>query len=282
MVFWVILAASFALSNAASCGFNQAAPRPDAITCNSATSASMGKNTKVNDKHGPFESIMDLDMTNFTGTLDETTLSMYPNLKTLTIQNSNFPKISSSMFEKCCKGLKKLSVRGNMETIIEPGSFKDLKQLEELNINNKITKLSKDLLEGLVTLRTLTLKKTKIDEIDENVFEDLKTLENLEIYDNTFSQIKPKTFIPLIELKKLSILHNSNLKEFSLDLLKSQQKLEHLGLPAKILNEVDISILKTHFPGLKKLEVPVDDKDNYENFLEKAKKEHLTVNFIDA
>lgn len=281
MKIFVLFSTLLAVSYAEQCVYGEAGSQPQSlVTCKSVTTATMGNNIKLNDKSGPFESVTDLELTNFTGTLDSNTLSMFPKLKRLSIQDSNFPKISSVVFEKCCKDLKILSIRNNMATTIEAGTFKNMKELEELHLSNKIPKLSKDLLEGLVVLKKLTLRKTKINEVDEDAFENMKTLETLELYDNTFPVIKPKTFAPLTELNKLSILDNPNLKLFPLDLLKEQKKLELLGLPVDILSKIEVTTLKKQFPSLKKLEIKVDDKKKYENMLQQVEKEQMIISYL--
>ncbi|CAH0549199.1 unnamed protein product [Brassicogethes aeneus] len=283
MKIFLIISSVMVATLADQCHYGQTSSKPQSlVTCKSIPVDALGKNMKLMGKTGPFDSVHDLELTNFTGKLDANSLSMFPNLQRLVIQDSNFAKLDATVFSKCCKNLKKLSIRNNPQTVIEPASFKDLNHLEELHINNKINKLSKAFLQGMPAIKKLTLRRTKISEIDENAFEDVKNLDSLEIYDNDFPSVKPKTFAPLKELKKISILDNALLKTFPLDLLKEQKKLELLGLPAEILSKLDASALKKQMPTLKKIEVKVDDKKKYETFFKKVTDQGIIVNYIGA
>ncbi|XP_036622985.1 peroxidasin-like protein [Trichosurus vulpecula] len=128
-----------------------------------------------------------------------------------------------------------LDLRFNRIREIPSGSFKKLKNLNTLLLNNnQIRKISRNAFEGLENLLYLYLYKNEIHTIDAQAFKGLISLEQLYIHFNQIETLQPETFGDLQKLERL-FLHNNKLSKIPAGSFSNLHSLKRLRLDSNAL-----------------------------------------------
>ncbi|XP_074062925.1 putative oxidoreductase PXDNL isoform X5 [Macrotis lagotis] len=128
-----------------------------------------------------------------------------------------------------------LDLRFNRIREIPTGSFKKLKNLNTLLLNNnQIRKISRNAFEGLENLLYLYLYKNEIHTIDAQAFKGLISLEQLYIHFNQIETLQPETFGDLQKLERL-FLHNNKLSKILVGSFTNLDSLKRLRLDSNAL-----------------------------------------------
>uniref|UniRef100_A0A5F8GBW9 Peroxidasin like n=1 Tax=Monodelphis domestica TaxID=13616 RepID=A0A5F8GBW9_MONDO len=128
-----------------------------------------------------------------------------------------------------------LDLRFNRIQEIPTGSFKKLKNLNTLLLNNnQIRKISRNAFEGLENLLYLYLYKNEIHTIDAQAFKGLISLEQLYIHFNQIETLQPETFGDLQKLERL-FLHNNKLSKIPSGSFSNLDSLKRLRLDSNAL-----------------------------------------------
>ncbi|XP_074134262.1 putative oxidoreductase PXDNL isoform X3 [Sminthopsis crassicaudata] len=128
-----------------------------------------------------------------------------------------------------------LDLRFNRIREIPSGSFKKLKNLNTLLLNNnQIRKISRNAFEGLENLLYLYLYKNEIHTIDVQAFKGLISLEQLYIHFNQIETFQPETFEDLQKLERL-FLHNNKLSKIPAGSFSNLNSLKRLRLDSNAL-----------------------------------------------
>uniref|UniRef100_V9GWR0 Peroxidasin n=1 Tax=Lumbricus terrestris TaxID=6398 RepID=V9GWR0_LUMTE len=133
------------------------------------------------------------------------------------------------------EGTTDLDLRFNRILEIPPGTFRNLRNLNTLLLNNnQLTKLENGAFEGLSKLRYLYLYKNQISEIESQVFHGLGDLEQLYVHFNELEILQPGTFNGLPLLERL-FLHNNRLKRLPQGIFSNLKALRRLRLDSNAL-----------------------------------------------
>ncbi|XP_054274117.1 peroxidasin-like isoform X2 [Macrosteles quadrilineatus] len=128
-----------------------------------------------------------------------------------------------------------LDLRFNKIKEIAPNTFKHLKSLNTLLLNNnQISRLQNGVFNGLSELRYLYLYKNKIREVESKVFQGLSKLEQLYLHFNKIEKLHPNTFTDLTKLERL-FLHNNKLRHLSSGTFKGLDSLKRIRLDSNAL-----------------------------------------------
>ncbi|GLD56361.1 peroxidasin homolog, partial [Lates japonicus] len=97
-----------------------------------------------------------------------------------------------------------LDLRFNKIKDIQPGSFRRLKNLNTLLLNNNhIRRIPRGAFEDLENLKYLYLYKNEIQSIDRQAFKGLVSLEQLYLHFNNIESLEPESFTHLPKLERL-------------------------------------------------------------------------------
>lgn len=146
----------------------------------------------------------------------------------LIISKSNIQVIRPSLFtcDLSFNSLNKLWMPNNKIALLEPGSFKALRNLVELNFTkNNIKNISKGVFNGMYSLSLLDLSHNQIQTIDSNSFDRTDSLKKLYLNDNLISNT---TFL-INNCKNVDLLDLSNNRLEELQFVKSCWKLSKLN-----------------------------------------------------
>lgn len=128
-----------------------------------------------------------------------------------------------------------LDLRFNRIRDIGPNTFRDMKQLNTLLLNNNhINQLQKGVFNGLKELRYLYLYKNRIKDIDKHTFHDLPKLEQLYLHFNQIDHLDPETFSNVPSLERL-FLHNNKLQRIPSGAFHNMESLKRLRLDSNAL-----------------------------------------------
>ncbi|KAK9404920.1 peroxidasin like [Crotalus adamanteus] len=95
-------------------------------------------------------------------------------------------------------------LRFNHIKSIEPGVFRNLKNLDTLLLNNNLLKhIAQNAFEGLKKLKYLYLYKNEIQSIQSQAFKGLHSLEQLYLHFNNLESLEAGTFNDLPKLERL-------------------------------------------------------------------------------
>ncbi|XP_067003203.2 toll-like receptor 2 [Anabrus simplex] len=135
------------------------------------------------------------------------------NLNTLNISYVFLETITTKTFLGLQNLTEQLGLKNASISRIEPGSFRELKKLTFLNLQNNPltsrTNLTAEIFEGLKNLEVLILIRCGISHFsDVNVFSPLEKLEYLMLDDNFIVKLYPEVIFPLKHLTGLSIEGN--------------------------------------------------------------------------
>uniref|UniRef100_A0A665TXX2 Ig-like domain-containing protein n=1 Tax=Echeneis naucrates TaxID=173247 RepID=A0A665TXX2_ECHNA len=104
-----------------------------------------------------------------------------------------------------------LDLRFNKIKDIQPGSFRRLKNLNTLLLNNNhIRRIPRGAFEDLENLKYLYLYKNEIQSIDRQAFKGLVSLEQLYLHFNNIESLEPESFTHLPKLERLNALNMRN------------------------------------------------------------------------
>ncbi|KAK3563805.1 hypothetical protein QTP86_034530, partial [Hemibagrus guttatus] len=129
-----------------------------------------------------------------------------------------------------------LDLRFNKIKDLQPGSFRRLRNLNTLLLNNNhIRRIPKGTFEDLENLKYLYLYKNEIQSIDRQAFKGLVSLEQLYLHFNNIEALEPESFIHLPKLERL-FLHNNRITHLSLGTFSHLQSMKRLRLDSNTLN----------------------------------------------
>lgn len=128
------------------------------------------------------------------------------------------------------KKLNALVLAGNGLSYIEPGTFRDMRQLAGLDIsrNNLGGNVSQDMLLGLRNLEAMTIAHNELVEVDE-LFVHLRKINILNLKNNQIRFISGKTFKNNIRLRYLDLSRN-HLVSINKEAFKPLRRLRYLIL----------------------------------------------------
>ena len=171
-------------------------------------------------------------------------------LKSLTVLNlsSNYIKALSKTFLKNLFSLKNLNLRNNGLKYMEAFAFKDLKQLDELNLeSNKLNSIPEtDTFAYLSKLKQLNLNSNNFKSINETLKANLKhliSLESLLMANNYIEYLNGNDFEFNPGLKTIDLNFNQ-IKFIHLETFSKLKSLSSLFLSATQMDFVEIQILK--------------------------------------
>ncbi|XP_022903530.2 peroxidasin [Onthophagus taurus] len=128
-----------------------------------------------------------------------------------------------------------LDLRFNKIRDIKPGTFKGLKNVRSLLLNNNLlTHLKSGAFSGLNQVTHLYLYKNRIQEIDGDVFQNMPKLEFLYLHYNDLREIKTGTFSNIPNLERL-FLYKNKISRVSAGAFSNLPRLQRLRLDANSL-----------------------------------------------
>ncbi|XP_064190296.1 peroxidasin isoform X1 [Anguilla rostrata] len=129
-----------------------------------------------------------------------------------------------------------LDLRFNKIKDLLPGSFRRLKNLNTLLLNNnQIRRIPRSAFEDLENLKYLYLYKNEIQSIDRQAFKGLVSLEQLYLHFNNIESLEPESFTHLPRLERL-FLHNNRITHLVLGTFSHLQSMKRLRLDSNTLN----------------------------------------------
>ncbi|XP_033967231.1 peroxidasin isoform X1 [Pseudochaenichthys georgianus] len=129
-----------------------------------------------------------------------------------------------------------LDLRFNKIKDLQPGSFKRLKNLNTLLLNNNhIRRIPRGAFEDLENLKYLYLYKNEIQSIDRQAFKGLVSLEQLYLHFNNIESLEPESFTQLPKLERL-FLHNNRITQLVPGTFTQLQSMKRLRLDSNSLN----------------------------------------------
>uniref|UniRef100_A0A8C9SQK1 Peroxidasin n=1 Tax=Scleropages formosus TaxID=113540 RepID=A0A8C9SQK1_SCLFO len=129
-----------------------------------------------------------------------------------------------------------LDLRFNKIKDIQPGSFRRLKNLNTLLLNNnQIRRIPRAAFEDLENLKYLYLYKNEIQSIDRQAFKGLVSLEQLYLHFNNIETLEPQSFDHLPKLERL-FLHNNRITHLVPGTFSHLQSMKRLRLDSNTLN----------------------------------------------
>uniref|UniRef100_A0A8K9UFR5 Peroxidasin n=1 Tax=Oncorhynchus mykiss TaxID=8022 RepID=A0A8K9UFR5_ONCMY len=129
-----------------------------------------------------------------------------------------------------------LDLRFNKIKDLQSGSFKRLKNLNTLLLNNNhIRRIPRGTFEDLENLKYLYLYKNEIQSIDRQAFKGLVSLEQLYLHFNNIESLEPESFTQLPKLERL-FLHNNRITHLVLGTFSHLQSMKRLRLDSNTLN----------------------------------------------
>ncbi|XP_067224184.1 peroxidasin homolog isoform X4 [Chanodichthys erythropterus] len=129
-----------------------------------------------------------------------------------------------------------LDLRFNKIKDLQPGSFRRLKNLNTLLLNNNhIRRIPRGAFEDLENLKYLYLYKNEIQAIDREAFKGLVSLEQLYLHFNNIESLEPESFSHLPKLERL-FLHNNRITHLALGTFSHLQSMKRLRLDSNTLH----------------------------------------------
>ncbi|CAH0545935.1 unnamed protein product [Brassicogethes aeneus] len=238
----------------------------------------VSKNLEALKNIQPFSRMKFLDLMNYSGSFKNSTLSAFPDLDVLHIQESSFTDLTKDVLGECCRNLTKIVLRNN-NVNLDKDVFQSSKKLKSIVIYNENIPKVDTVFKGLSELDILILNNSKVEDIGEHSFSDLVNLQLLELNYNDIKEIEPKTFEPLGNLKTLTIFNNIDLN-ITMEAFSKLKNLETLGLNTEVITKYDIEDLKKTLPKLKTIVFKKQDKTCNKVFLERVKSKNIDVNYV--
>uniref|UniRef100_H2S2E8 Peroxidasin n=1 Tax=Takifugu rubripes TaxID=31033 RepID=H2S2E8_TAKRU len=129
-----------------------------------------------------------------------------------------------------------LDLRFNKIKDLQPGSFRQLKSLNTLLLNNnRIRRIPRGAFEDLENLKYLYLYKNEIQSIDRQAFKGLVSLEQLYLHFNNIESLEPESFTHLPKLERL-FLHNNRISHLVPETFSHLQAMKRLRLDSNALS----------------------------------------------
>ncbi|EFA05217.1 Protein flightless-1-like Protein [Tribolium castaneum] len=171
--------------------------------------------------------------------------SLLPNLTSITISNNRqFPKITKEVFQGC-QNIKRIILD---DLQMENNALIDALELQALTLNNTIFPPR---LEGLDSVKSLTVQHSNYTIIEKDLFIHLKSLKFLDLQYNKIRTIVPGSFEQLSQLKVLNLADNElDLTWNEFDGLKS---LKVLFLERNKFTKVNVTKLVASLPNLERI-----------------------------
>ena len=146
--------------------------------------------------------------------------------------------------------LRELDVNNSTLTALQPGLFDGLPNLRSLTIagHDRLTALQPGLFDGLPNLRTLDLAGTSLATLQPGLFDGLPNLRYLGLYGNSLAALQPGLFDGLAELRGLQLQRNK-LETLEPGIFRGLAKLEALILYENQLQSLQPEV----FDGLPRL-----------------------------
>lgn len=256
------------------------------------------KAIKLFDVEGIDENTFWFDMRNCSGSMDEITFSLLPNiqlisiekcdiqscskafapiekLKTLHINKSNFP-FEAKAFEDN-KGITTLHIQDVKSPLA--ACFQYLNKLEHLSLEGcSLETINRDFFTGLVSLKGLSISKCQIKEIDADTFRDLSHLEGLDIRDCEIAEISCDAFYNLSNLNFLSFHHNKTGPEIDLNNLNKLEALQTIHFDTNVYRSLNFE----NFLNLKKVKIGFGGEEDIEveDIIEMLKSKNISTEFV--
>ncbi|KAK6307082.1 hypothetical protein J4Q44_G00222300 [Coregonus suidteri] len=138
--------------------------------------------------------------------------------------------------DKALHSLTPSDLRFNKIKDLQPGSFRWLKNLNTLLLNNNhIRRIPRGAFEDLENLKYLYLYKNEIQSIDRQAFMGLVSLEQLYLHFNNIESLEPESFTHLPKLERL-FLHNNRITHLVLGTFSHLQSMKRLRLDSNTLH----------------------------------------------
>ncbi|CAL8299347.1 unnamed protein product [Boreogadus saida] len=129
-----------------------------------------------------------------------------------------------------------LDLRFNKIKDLQPGSFRRLKNLNTLLLNNNLIRgIPRGAFEDLENLKYLYLYKNEIQSIDRQAFKGLVALEQLYLHFNNIESLEPESFTHLPKLERL-FLHNNRITHLVPGTFTHLESMKRLRLDSNMLN----------------------------------------------
>uniref|UniRef100_A0A8C4YU05 Peroxidasin n=1 Tax=Gadus morhua TaxID=8049 RepID=A0A8C4YU05_GADMO len=129
-----------------------------------------------------------------------------------------------------------LDLRFNKIKDLQPGSFRRLKNLNTLLLNNNLIRgIPRGAFEDLENLKYLYLYKNEIQSIDRQAFKGLVALEQLYLHFNNIESLEPESFTQLPKLERL-FLHNNRITHLVPGTFTHLESMKRLRLDSNMLN----------------------------------------------
>ena len=176
-------------------------------------------------------------------------------------------RLSPDLFDGL-SGLRHLHMDGNAISALPPGLFKDLSELDSLDLStnqlielapgvfdgldnlrdldlrqNGLSRLPLGLFDGLTKVRTLHLGENRLTALEPGLFRDLSGLSQLQLYGNQISALESDVFNGLSRLIVLNIGENQ-LTALTPGLFDGLPKLDHLSIHGNQLVALEPSLFK--------------------------------------
>ncbi|XP_036355613.1 slit homolog 1 protein-like isoform X2 [Octopus sinensis] len=172
------------------------------------------------------------------------------NVEYLYLSENNISTIKEGAFTGLSH-LKELSLSYNYISRIEKEMFQGLHNLERLDLyENNISTIKEGTFTGLSNLKELSLDSNKISRIEKEMFQGLHNLEKLDLRWNNISTIKEGLFTGLSNLKTLG-LRNNKISRIEKEMFQGLHNLEKLSLSFNKISRIE----KEMFQGLHNLEI---------------------------
>ncbi|XP_022099488.1 G-protein coupled receptor GRL101-like isoform X2 [Acanthaster planci] len=166
----------------------------------------------------------------------------------LIVNCSNHPNLTN-VWDELPRIMKKLILRKNNITDLEPGRFQKFSHLATLDLeDNQLTRLKRGYFSGLSKLILLKTNKNHLNTIDSGVFQALESLTFLRLDENNITSVREEMFKGLNGLQTLR-LGTNRIRELKANTFRHLNNLLSLDLV-----ENQISSIEPHaFRGLGKL-----------------------------
>ena len=177
----------------------------------------------------PYLRFLDLSK-NLIGDIPYGALRGYPALERLYLSENQITELSQDAFQDLPSLTSLLLDQNKLTSRSIAGSVFSLPNLKTLDVSlNKLSTISRRLLDSLSSLKRLDFSNNGISEIEEGALQMTKRLEYLNISYNNLREISPTMFQGLVKLFELD-LSNNELVTLSDDTFADQEELEFVNL----------------------------------------------------
>ncbi|KAJ6652599.1 hypothetical protein lerEdw1_011251 [Lerista edwardsae] len=159
-----------------------------------------------------------------------------PNAQRLFLQNNLIGTLRAGMFGP---SLITLWLYSNNITSIQPGTFRHLQALEELDLgdNRHLRTLDPDVFRGLERLQSLHLYRCQLSSLPDTIFRNLYSLQYLYLQENNLLCLQDDLFVDLANLSHL-FLHDNKIWQLSENVFRGLSGLDRLLLHGNRLHAI--------------------------------------------